>query len=107
MVDVLTTRVQDMYSTWRPRSPGAHAASNAPVAQQPAGADDALTGIAMRRMASYQRQQRRQDNQRITKQLSDRRLFHLKDSQWDVLTDNPKRPLMGLACNACNPDSRV
>lgn len=107
MVDVLTTRVQDMYSTWRPRSPGAHSASNAPVAQQPAGADDALTGIAMRRMASYQRQQRRQDNQRITKQLSDRRLFHLKDSQWDVLTDNPKRPLMGLACNACNPDSRV
>ncbi|KAK3928172.1 Glycerol-3-phosphate acyltransferase 1, mitochondrial [Frankliniella fusca] len=116
MVDVLSARVQDMYSGWGPRGPvGAHVASAGNTLATPtlplgtaSGAEaDALTGIAMRRMASYQRQQRRQDNQRVTKQISDRRLFQLKDTHWDVLSDNSKRPLMGLACNACSGPSRV
>ncbi|XP_034256133.1 glycerol-3-phosphate acyltransferase 1, mitochondrial isoform X2 [Thrips palmi] len=109
MVDVLTARVQDMYSTYVPRG-----AAHAPAPPQPmtvaGGAaiqDDGITGIAMKRMASYQRSQRRLANQELTKQISDKRLFLLKDTPWDVLHENLRRPLMGLACNACNADTRA
>lgn len=40
-------------------------------------------------------------------QVSDKRLFLIKDTPWDVLNENLRRPLMGLACNACNGDTLV
>lgn len=106
MVDVLTARVQNMYS---PRGAPLAPAAPQPTTMAAAAAiqDDGITGIAMRRMASYQRTQRILANKELTKQISDKRLFQLKDAPWDVLRDNLRRPLMGLACNACNVDTRA
>lgn len=108
MVGGLSTRVWDMFAAMQPQgSQPRPAASLTASAVNHAASDDQISAMVMRRMASYQRVERKRANMETTKQISDRRLFQIKDFQWDVLHDNTKRPLMGLSCNACNSTKRA
>lgn len=81
MVDGVTTRVYDMYTAWQP--PQGAAAGPTPAKGSPAPAsaggnsaagatpeEDAITAMAMRRMASFQRAERKRANQELTKQVT-------------------------------------
>ncbi|RZF49076.1 hypothetical protein LSTR_LSTR008362 [Laodelphax striatellus] len=92
MVDVLSTRLQEVCTRWEG---GGGALQN-----RPAGLRSAV------HMQRNRKREQQLKSKEISKQALDRQLFNIKEAEWPSLVDNNTRPFTGLSCSSCTPSSR-
>ncbi|XP_046667769.1 glycerol-3-phosphate acyltransferase 1, mitochondrial isoform X4 [Homalodisca vitripennis] len=85
MVDVLSTRMQEVYTRWETRGvPTPHSL----------------------RTVSLKPSTPRTRSKELLRTASDRQLFKIKETEWSQLPDRQPRPFMGMSCASCTPSSR-
>jgi len=84
MVDVLSTRLQEVYTRWDTHGMPTHHSLRTTAKSGPA----------------------RTRSRDLLRQPSDRQLFNIKESEWSPLPEKQHRPFLGLSCASCTPSSR-
>ncbi|XP_054258874.1 glycerol-3-phosphate acyltransferase 1, mitochondrial isoform X3 [Macrosteles quadrilineatus] len=83
MVDVLSTRLQEVYTRWETKSVPTHHSLRTTKLSTP-----------------------RTRSKDLIHQVSDRQLFNIKETEWSPLPEKQQRPFLGLTCSSCTPSSR-
>ncbi|XP_075238224.1 glycerol-3-phosphate acyltransferase mino isoform X2 [Lycorma delicatula] len=94
MVDVLSTRLQEIYSRWETRGLKTHQSGVTPHLQQ---------------IVNIQRNRKKEislRNKEAVKQSLERQLFQIKEADWTPIGESQPRPFVGLSCTSCTPSSR-
>lgn len=97
MVDILSTRLQEVYTRWEGRA-------------KPTTQRLQQTPHSLLLQAKTLKQKKRDEINNIKdneKQNLNRQLFMIKEHEWSVLHEKKKRPFMGLSCATCTPSSRT
>ncbi|KAK6621935.1 hypothetical protein RUM44_001742 [Polyplax serrata] len=94
MVDVLSARMQAMYTSW-------DQGSNTPRTNR-------VSPTTLRRLGPAERREKfRALSVDDLQQYKDRELFRTKEAPWSIgFPSRPSRPSTGLACKACTPNSK-
>lgn len=97
MVDILSTRLQEVYTRWEGRG-------KPPMTQRVQQTPHSL----MSQAKTIRQRKREAINELKQKEIQvlDRELFKIKENEWNILPEKKKRPFMGLSCSTCTPSSR-
>ncbi|PNF43320.1 Glycerol-3-phosphate acyltransferase 1, mitochondrial [Cryptotermes secundus] len=97
MVDVLSARLQDLYTKWESRSE--------PRLVQQANSQILSYG-GLRRYGHQERLQKRALAREASRESKLGDLLEIKEEPWQLDLNMEKRPFMGLCCNNCTSNSR-
>lgn len=97
MVDVLSARLQDVYTKWESRSePRLLNQTSAPH----------LSYGGLRRYGYQERHRKRALAREVSREFKLRDLLEIKEEPWKLDLNKETRPFMGLCCNSCTSNSR-